>query len=158
MTEKKMDEKEEKPVEEKDEKELLKHDEKVEERDALSRITWSVILIWAGLVFLAVNTGWMNRLLPILPFSHWMPSGFEMFEPGVWGLIMLGAGIILLVEVIIRLMFPTYHRHFGGTLILAAVFIGVGLGNFYNWNLVWPLVLIAVGASILLGGFFRRRQ
>jgi hypothetical protein len=161
MAEKKIEEKDEKPVEEKeekDEKELLKHDEKVEERDALSRAAWAFILIWAGLVFLAVNTGWMDRFLSARIFSRWMPAGFEVLEPGIWGVIMLGAGIILLIEVIIRLLLPTYRRHFGGTLILAAVFIGVGLGNFYGWDLVWPFVLIALGASVLLGGFFRRKQ
>jgi len=153
MAEKKYEEKDEK-----DEKELLKHDEKIEERDALSSVIWAAILIWAGLVFLAVNTGWLDTFLSIGFFARFMPKGFEMFEPGVWGIIMLGAGIILLAEAIIRWLVPTYHRRIGGSLIVAAVFIGIGLGNFFGWDLIWPFVLIAVGVSVLLGGFVRRKH
>ena len=153
MAEKKYEEKDEK-----DEKELLKHDEKIEERDALSSVIWAAILIWEGLVFLAVNTGWLDTFLSTGFFARFMPKGFEMFEPGIWGIIMLGAGIILLAEAIIRWLVPTYHRHIGGSLIVAAVFIGIGLGNFFGWDLIWPFVLIAVGVSVLLGGFVRRKH
>ena len=65
---------------------------------------------------------------------------------------MLGAGVILLAEVAARLLIPAFHRRVGGALIVAAVFIGVGLGNFFGWDLIWPFILIAVGVSILLGG------
>ncbi len=58
-----LDEKNEKHYEEKDEKELYKHDEKVEQRDTLSSITWAAMLIWAGLVFLAANTGWLDTII-----------------------------------------------------------------------------------------------
>jgi low affinity Fe/Cu permease len=71
---------------------------------------------------------------------------------------MLGAGFILLAEVAARLLIPQFKRHIGGTLILAAVFIGSGLGNFFGWDLVWPLILIAAGASVLLSGFLRTRS
>ena len=53
---------EEKQFDEKDEKELKKHDEKTEENDLLSSLAWAFILIWAGLVFLASNLGWFERL------------------------------------------------------------------------------------------------
>ena len=59
----------------------------------------------------------------------------ELFEPAVWGIIMLGAGVILLVEALIRLLVPQFHRHLGGTLVVAAIFIAIGLGNiFQNWT------------------------
>ena len=92
MEDKKFEEKDEKQFDEKDEKELRKHDEKVEERDALSSVVWSAILIWAGLVFLAINTGWLDKFMAGRVFSGFMPRGMEMFEPGAWGIIMLGAG------------------------------------------------------------------
>jgi len=159
MDNKLLDEKEEKQQQEKDEKdekEVLKHDEKVEERDALSSVVWAAILIWAGLVFLAFNTGWIERVFAGDLFPRILPHGMEVFEPGLWSIIMLGAGLILLMEVIIRAFVPNLKRHIGGSLILAAVFIGVGLGSFFGWDLVWPLILIAIGASILLGGFLRK--
>jgi len=156
MTEKNTDEKSEKQFDEKSEKELRKHDEKIEQRDALSTIIWAAILIWAGLVFLAANTGWLDRFLASGFFSRYLPKEMFFFEPGVWSLIMLGAGIILLVEVVMRLLIPSFRHHVGGTLIMAAVFIGIGLGNLLGWDLVWPLILIGLGASILLGNFLRK--
>jgi len=157
MAEFQRQEKDEKQYDEKDEKELQKYDEKVEERDLLSSVVWAAILIWTGLVFLAVNLGWLDLILSGGLLGRLLPKGMEAFEPGTWSIIMLGAGMILLVEVAIRLLVPQFKRHIGGTLILAAIFIGSGLGNFFGWDLVWPFVLIAAGVSVLLGGFLRKR-
>jgi hypothetical protein len=142
---------------EKDEKEVQKHDEKVEERDVLSTITWALILIWAGVAFLAVSQGWLERLnLPQAMFYRLLPHRLEMFDPGVWSLISLGAGVIILLEAVVRLLVPAYRKHLGGSLIVAAVFIGLGLGNWLGWNIIWPLILIAVGIMVLIGGFIRK--
>jgi hypothetical protein len=159
MADKNLNEKDEKQMDEKNEKELLKHDEKVEERDTLSSIVWAAILIWAGLVFLAVNTGWLNKVLTSGTIAQYLPKGMELFEPAVWGIIMLGAGVILLAEAIIRLLVPQFHRHLGGTLVVAAIFIAIGLGNiFQNWTLIWPFMLIALGATVLVGGLLRKKK
>ncbi len=159
MAEKEVNEKDEKPVDEKDEKELLKHDEKAEERDTLSSVVWAAILIWAGLVFLAVNSGWLDRTLLASSINKILPIGMEFFEPAVWGIILLGAGMILLMEVVIRLLVPQFHRHIGGTLVVAAIFIALGLGNILqNWDLIWPFILIALGVSILFGGLLRKKK
>jgi len=158
MAEKKYSEKDEKQFDEKDEKELLKHDEKVEQRDALSSIVWAAILIWAGIAFLSVNMGWFDTFLGSSFFARILPENMAVFDPGVWSIIMLGAGVILLAEVVARLLIPAFHRHIGGSLIIAAVFIGVGLGSFFGWDLIWPFILIAVGVSILLGGIARRHS
>jgi hypothetical protein len=159
MADKNINEKDEKQLDEKDEKELLKHDEKVEERDTLSSIVWAAILIWAGLVFLAMNTGWLDKVLASGFIAKYLPKGMEVFEPAVWGIIMLGAGVILLGEAVIRLVVPQFHKHLGGTLVVAGIFIAVGLGNFLgNWDLIWPFMLIALGASILFGGLLRKRK
>jgi hypothetical protein len=157
MAEQKYDEKDEKQFDEKNEKELMKHEEKVEQQDKLSSIVWAAILIWAGIAFLSVNMGWFDALLNSQFFTRILPENMTIFEPGVWSIIMFGAGIILLLEVVARLLLPQFHRHIGGTLILAAVFIGVGLGNFFGWDIIWPLVLIAVGVGVLLGGITRRK-
>ena len=156
MADKKYNEKDEKQFDEKDEKELLKHDEKVSQQDTLSSIVWAAILIWAGIAFLSVNMGWFNAILGSSFFARILPENMAVFEPGVWSIIMFGAGLILLAEVIARLLIPAFHRHIAGSLIIAAVFIGVGLGNFFGWDLIWPFILIAVGVSILLGGIARR--
>ncbi len=143
---------------EKDEKEVDKQEEKTAEekwrRDPLGAITWAIILIWAGLVFLADNIGWLQNL----PFSNLIPENLLPLHPEAWTIVLLGAGVILLIEIAIRLLVPAYRAPVGGTLILAAILIGAGLGNIFGWNLVWPLIIIAVGVSILMRGSWRRHQ
>lgn len=147
-----------KQVDEKDEKEMQKHNEKVEERDMLSTVVWALILIWAGVAFLAVNQGWLEQLnLPQGLFRDLLPRGLDVFEPSVWSLIALGAGVILLLEAVVRLLIPAFRRHVVGTLIVSAVFIGIGLGNWFGWNLIWPLVLIAVGIGVLINGLVLKK-
>jgi low affinity Fe/Cu permease len=75
----------------------------------------------------------------------------------VWGLILLGAGVILLGEVFLRLLIPAYRRPVIGTIILAFVFIGIGLGNLISWGLIWAVVLIAIGVSVIMRGLTSRR-
>jgi hypothetical protein len=148
--------------EEKHEKELSKEEEKsLEEkwrRDSLGSIVWALILIWAGVVFLASNMGMLDAFNAFferiglrtadLPFT--MP--FMRLE--AWSLIFVGAGVLLLAEVVIRLLIPEYRRPVLGTAILAVIALGIGLGT---WGLIWPLVLIIAGLAILLGGLFRSK-
>jgi len=149
---------EEKQFDEKDEKEMEKHDEKVKERDMLSSITWAFILIWAGLIFLATNLGWFDQLGIVIDQS-WVFRSLEDWNTfGVWNLIALGAGAIILLEAVGRLLLPNFRRHVGGTLIVAAVFIGLGLGGWFSWSYLWPLILIAVGINVLLTGLGRSRK
>jgi hypothetical protein len=148
-----------------DEKEMEKHDEKSAEektseektyeekyrRDPLGTLVWAVILIWAGLVWLAHNFNFLDRIrirTEALPFDF-------PFSTQVWALFFMGAGVILLIEILIRLTVPDYRRPVMGTFILAVVFFGLGLGS---WNLIWPLILIVIGASILLRGVFNKRS
>jgi hypothetical protein len=149
---------EEKQYEEKDEKELQKHDEKVEGHDRLSSLAWAFILIWAGLVFLAVNQGWISRLGLVVNTDLAFGSLPDLHNIGVWNLIAVGAGVILLIEAIVRLLIPDYRYHAGGNLIAGTVLILLGLGGWWNWSYVWPLVLIAVGINVLISGLFRRHQ
>jgi len=136
---------------EKDEK-LEKQDEKDEKgrgekwrNDPLGAVIWALILIWAGLVFLAQNLGWMTR--------------FELDNP--WGLIFIGAGLIVWLEVLIRLVLPQYRRPVVGTFIFGIVLLGIGVGITFGttpqmWSVIFALVIIAVGVSILLRGLGRR--
>lgn len=153
-----MDEKQEKF----DEKELEKQEEKSADeksyeekyrRDPLGAIVWALILIWAGLVLLAQNMGYLDKLGIRLQFAD-LP--FEVpFVGDSWSLIFLGIAVILLIEIVIRLLIPDYRRPLMGTVIFLIVCIGLAFGS---WNLIWPLILIAIGASILLRGLFRSNQ
>lgn len=132
--------KEEEKRAEKEEKEEKSWDEKWR-RDPLSSLVWAAILIWAGLVLLASNLGLLAR--------------FEKLD--TWALIFLGAGLIVLLEVAVRLLLPDYRRPVMGSLILAFVLLAIGLGDLVSWNLIWALVLIAIGVTIIIRGLLGRR-
>ena len=153
------DEKDEKS----DEKELEKQEEKSREeknwdekwrRDPISALIWAILLIYAGVILLADNLGYLDGWLASLSNATNIPF---LADLQVWSVILVGAGIILLIEVIIRLLIPEYRRAVGGTIVGAFVLISVGLGNQIGWTLVLPLILIGVGLSILIRGLVGRR-
>jgi len=129
---------------EKTEKEQKKVTEKARE-DSLNSLAWALILIWAGLVFLASNLGWLDSI----QVQRVLPEGFEVVSLGAWSLIALGAGVILLVEALIRTFIPAYRSSTTGSYILAAIFLGIGLSNVFGWQLIGPLILIGLGLAAL---------
>jgi len=134
-----------------DEKVEEKGHEKVDEkqvhekghRDALGNVIWAGILIWAGVALLATNLGTLDAL-PLL-------SGLQG-----WALVFTGAVVILILEVFARLLIPAYRQPVIGTMLVGLVFMSIGLGDSFGWDYVWPVILIAVGVSIIVGGFTRR--
>jgi len=129
--------------EEKDEKNTAQEEKSWEEkwrRDPLNAAVWAVIIIWAGLVLLAVNFGFFQ----------------DSFLEG-WPVFFVGAGCILLLEVLFRLLVPAYRQPYAGNFVLAVVFLAIGLGGLISWNLIWAVALIAIGAYILLRGMLRLR-
>jgi hypothetical protein len=145
-------------VEEKEEKELEKREEKSWEekwrRDPLTAVIWALVFIWAGLVLLADN---LNLLDQLGFFQFQEIPGFEVIS--AWPLILVGAGLLFLLEAVIRLLVPAYRKSVTGTLIFGLVLIGLGLNDIveWNWTLFGALVLIIVGVSILIRGFTRNR-
>ena len=123
-------------------------------RDRLGPIVWAAIFIWAGLVLLAENLGWLSAIT--IQFYR-VPGLPEAFHPVAWSVIFIGAGVILLLEVLVRALVPEYRRPVFGSLFLGLLLIGIGLGEVISWNVIWPLILIALGLSIVLGGAWRRR-
>jgi hypothetical protein len=149
-------------TEEKNEKELEKREEKSPDekyrRDPLGSIVWACILIWAGVVLLLNQLGYLDQIKDLI-YSNQAPWALSyQIDFSVWGLIFLGAGVILLFEVLLRLFIPAYRKPVTGTIILAFVFIGIGLGNVLRWEFIFALVLIAIGLSIIVGSFTRRRE
>ncbi len=108
-------------------------------RDPLGSLFWALILIWAGVALLLNNMG-----LARIP-------GLE-----VWELIFIGAGVLILIEVVVRLLMPAYRKPVGGSLIIAIIFLGIGLQGFVTGNLIWAVALILIGLYVLLRGLTRR--
>lgn len=122
------------------------HDEGNRPRDPLGTLIWAGILIWAGFVLLANNLGYLDawaRQLGIPDLS-------------VWNFVFLGAALLLVLEILLRLAIPAYRRPVVGTAIFALILFGIGLGDRFGWELVWPAILIILGLSILLRRFVRR--
>ena len=139
MSDQQRDEKEEKE-EKRGQKEEKSWDEKWN-RDPLSAIVWAGIFIWAGLVLLADNVGVL--------------TSFERLE--AWPLIFMGAGLIVLLEVVIRLLMPEYRRPVVGTAIFGVILLTIGLGDLISWSLIWAVALIVIGVVVLLRGVFGNR-
>ena len=130
-----------------EEKQHEKMDEKTWEEkhrsDPLSRVIWAGILIWAGVVLLANNLD-IIRDIPLL-------GGMS-----AWSLVFAGAGLIILVEVLIRLVVPEYSGPVIGSLIIALVLLGIGLDDLVGWSIVWPTIVIGFGVVILFRALVRK--
>ena len=89
------------------------------------------IFIWAGLVLLAGNLGILENLRSAVSD---IPALGVLGSVRTWGLILVGAGAIVLLGVLARLALPAYRRPVGGSIIFGLVLIGLGLGNLISWN------------------------
>jgi serine/threonine protein kinase len=97
--------------------------------DRLSQFTWGGVVLWAGIVFL-------------LGFS---PE---------WSWIAGGTGALLVLETAARLVIPEFRTRPGARLVLGAVLLMVGLGGAVGIGSLWPLILIAIGVSLLINRLF----
>jgi len=120
------------------------------DRDRISSITWAFIFIWAGLVFLANNMGWVRNISIQIPG---VDKAIQFYE--VWPMIFLGAGVILLLETVARIIIPGTRKHFTAPLIMGMIFLGIAFGQAYSWLIVGPIILIGLGLSFLLRGITR---
>ena len=120
--------------------------------DRLSSVTWALILIWAGLVYMATNLGWLDTLRTSIS----LPWGLTATDMSTWSVIFLGAGVLIFLEALIRTFAKSYRSSVGGNFVLAAVFLGIGLSSIFSWQAVWPFVLIAMGLSALFSALIRR--
>lgn len=143
---------------EKDEKERSKQEEKTAEekwqRDPLGAMIWALVLIWAGVVLLAENLGLLEGIRN--SFGNLLgrePSEMAFLPLGTWSIFFLGVAALLVLEVVIRMLVPAYRRPVLGTMILAIVFAGLGIGS---WGMVLPLILIAAGVALLFGSLWRK--
>jgi hypothetical protein len=134
-----MEERRRNEKDEKEEKDQGGWDEKWR-RDPVEAAMWALLLIWAGIVLLAANVG----IFGDVGNDWWVAIGF------------MGAGLIVLLVALFRVVVPAYRRPLGGNLVFAAILFGIGLGNIVGWIIVGPLVLIAIGAGLLLTGVLRR--
>jgi hypothetical protein len=136
--------------EKQDEKQGEKEQEKKQEkgrgmdekyrRNPLGFVTFALLIIWLGITLLLQNSGVI-----------------ENGDRG-WALFMWGGGAVILVEAIARLAIPRYRRPVMGGFVWGAIWLGVGFGLWFDrWEVIGPLVIIAIGVAILVGRLVPRR-
>lgn len=135
------------PRNEKHEKAQEKQDEKGRgpeekyERNPLRYLMVALALFWLGVYLLLRN-------------RHVFADTDQSWAYLVWGLAGLAA-----LELIIRLLVPQWRRAIGGTFIGAAIWTGVGVGLWTgdDWQIIGPVVLIAIGIGMIISRLLPRR-
>ena len=105
--------------------------------DRLSQLTWGAIVLWAGVVFLGNSFDATQSLFA---------------QP--WSWILAGSGALLLLEVAARIAIPEYRARPGLRLMLGVILLMLGLGVGISFATIWPLIIIAIGLSILFNHLF----
>ncbi|MFQ5906564.1 MAG: hypothetical protein ACE5JA_08325 [bacterium] len=100
-------------------------------------VGWGLVFIWGALILLAETTNYAAN------FSWW--DG--------WGVFFTGAGVIVLLGLLI----PTHRFRWVCSLIFGSILLAIGLGGLVDWGWLWPLVLFVIGVIILKAAFVRRR-
>jgi asparagine N-glycosylation enzyme membrane subunit Stt3 len=73
-----------------------------------------------------------------------------------WQFLIIGIGIILLVDSLIRYQKESAPDVRIGRLIAAIILIGAGVAFLLGNVVWWPLVIILIGVAIVVGGLLRR--
>ena len=102
-------------------------------------MTGGLTLILLGVLFLLANMDYIS-------WSGW------------WQYFLMGLGVILILEAIIRSASPSYRKDITGKLIGGFVLIFIGGSFVIGWSNWWPLILIAVGVGILLSSLRKAKR
>jgi hypothetical protein len=113
-------------------------------RDPIEALWWALFLIWIGVVILADYYGYLTR--------------FERLE--TWSIIMIGAGVLVLLGVLVRLAVPAYRKPVLGNVIFGVILLGIGLIDVVDVSgpVVAAIILFLIGGSIIVGGLTRGRR
>ena len=130
--------------EKQDEKENEKQQEKGQsldekyKRNPLGILSLAFIIIWLGISLLLMNTDVIDD------------------EKG-WAVFAWGGAVIIFTEAFLRLAVPKWRRSVMGSFIWGAVWAGVGFGLWFDaWEVIGPIVVIAIGVALLLGRLIPR--
>ena len=113
-------------------------------QDRLDSAGWGLFFLRGALVIVAEVTNFANNL------SWW--SG--------WSVFFIEAGIITLIQLVIRLLVPRYRNKWMGNLIGTGILFALGffLGEWEGLGWFWVLLLAIIGIVILAKVFTSRCQ
>jgi hypothetical protein len=115
-------------------------DEKYE-KNPLGFLIFAIVLFWVGTYLLLRN-------------RHVFPDTDKS-----WAYLMWGIAALAVVEILIRLMVPRWRQQITGSFVWAVVWTGVGVGLWTSgdWEIIGPIMLIAVGVALIVGRLVPRR-
>jgi hypothetical protein len=103
----------------------------------ISGISGGAFLVLLGILLFLATKG-------ILTWDRW------------WQFLIIGIGIILLVDSLIRYRREGALEFRTGRLIAGIILTGVGIAFLLGDVAWWPLIVIAVGVAVIIGGLLRR--
>jgi len=108
-------------------------------KDPLSGIIAGIIVILLGVLFLLVTMGYLD-------WDNW------------WAYFLVGLGVILIIEAVIRYMVPIYKRPIIGRIIGGIVLIAIGACGIFDIGFYWPLILVGAGIGIIVSTLLKSRK
>jgi len=100
-------------------------------------VSWGLILILLGVLFFLASQGTIS-------WNSW------------WRYLLIGLGVIFLIEALIRAVGAGYRRSSFGRVIAGIVLIFIGAAFLLGFSQWWPLILIAVGVLVLVRVLIRK--
>lgn len=106
--------------------------------DPLGSALWALFIIWIGVVLLLANMGDDGEKVLGLDWGNF------------WAWALVGGGVLTWLDVVLRTIMPAYRRPLGGRIVWGSALLAFGLGGLLEVEL-WPLIIIAIGVSMLVG-------
>ena len=116
-----------------------KHEKDEKSGDRTGAFVGGLILIWLGISFYLVQARYIG-------WNEW------------WPYLVAGIGVILIAQAAVR--YSTVHRRgpVMGPLIGGLVLLIIGLAGVMGMTDWWPIVLIAIGVVVIVGGVTARAR
>lgn len=116
-----------------------KHEKEEKPSDRTGPLVGGLILIWLGITFYLVQARYIG-------WNEW------------WSYFLIGIGVVLIVQAVIRYTSSRFKGAAMGFLIGGVVLLIIGLAGTMGMKDWWPLVLIAIGVVVILGGVTARMR
>jgi hypothetical protein len=115
---------------------MVEDERKKRRNDPVSGITGGLIIILLGVVFLLTT-------LDYISWGDW------------WAYFLLGLGLILIVDGLVRVSSRAYQQYATGKFIGGGVLIIIGASHIFGMVSWWPLILIVVGVVIVVSSLLK---
>ncbi len=106
--------------------------------DPLGSALWALFIIWIGVLLLMINMGDEGDKI----------LGLDWDNFGAW--VLTGGGVLTWLDILLRMLMPAYRRPLGGRIVWGTLLLVLGVGGLIDVEL-WPLIIIAIGVSMLIG-------